>query len=464
MIFVELPAGYIDAVATASGVGLYVVNTVPEEDSVDAPVDTTITVELFSTSAETVDPLKTEVWIDGTLAYEGNGSPKFKPGFDGPASAETVLGGHDLRVVVDPTTDFDSETEVEVNVTSLTSGSTYSVDYTYTFTTEDVINPQLVSCKALFADIVRFTFSEAMQASSATGTNDALNPANYSFEFVPEHDRQAGVSVTAVTVEQHSATEFDVTTDIVLTFWKTYRGVCGDIADDSSNANLLVTTARTATFSSWVPPDWPPRRRFDLWNQLSDEDRRTDVHGDLERLTSVRQDLTDLMLWDSDRTVYWWDPDRAPEPYVDAMLAEMGNPFRFDLSLNRKRKLIAVLPDVYKQKGTGEGLINVVRFFLGIEITEITEFNVEAWKLGYDKLGYSTVLGPGDDKALYTFLVIVERVLTDEERLQLEKIIEYMKPAHTHYRIVEPGDPEFVDHWRLGYSELGKNTLLHEAP
>jgi hypothetical protein len=57
--------------------------------------------------------------------------------------------------------------------------------------------------------------------------------------------------------------------------------------------------------------------------------------------------------------------------------------------------------------------------------------------------------------------VISPRALTAEERLRVRIIVDYMKPAHTHFRVVEPVIPEVIDHLELGLSELGETWLLH---
>jgi phage tail-like protein len=369
---------------------------------------------------------------------------------------------HDLRIVIDPTIDFDSEETVTVRVVSETEGGSYTVDYSYSFITEDIVVPTLLSAQATGPFTIRLTFSEDMLAESATGVNDALNPSNHAFEYLPESDRIAAVAVYSVSVAQVSGAVFDVTVDMEPTFWKTYQAQCGEIADDSSNANILDYDSRTADFSSWAPPYWPARRRFDLWSMMSDDDRRGDeTIGDLERLISAYQDSVDVMLWDIDAEQFYHDIDKAPEWAVDAMLADLGNPFQLELTLERKRKLLAVLVEIYQEKGTDEGIVDVARFFLGIEITSVTEINIDTWVLGESELGVDTDLGPSGEAELYTFWLNVDRTLTDQERRDLQALVEYMKPAHTHYLIIEPVDPEHVDHVELGLSELGFNFDLH---
>jgi F0F1-type ATP synthase delta subunit len=64
--------------------------------------------------------------------------------------------------------------------------------------------------------------------------------------------------------------------------------------------------------------------------------------------------------------------------------------------------------------------------------------------------------------ALYAFDVIVVVPLTDAQRKQLRAIVEYLKPAHTHFvTLVEPAPPAFIDHWELGVSEIGVTADLH---
>ena len=64
--------------------------------------------------------------------------------------------------------------------------------------------------------------------------------------------------------------------------------------------------------------------------------------------------------------------------------------------------------------------------------------------------------------ARYAFDVKVGRVLTSTERKHLRAIVNYMKPAHTHFvNLIEPLPPIVPDHWELGLSELGETATLH---
>lgn len=62
----------------------------------------------------------------------------------------------------------------------------------------------------------------------------------------------------------------------------------------------------------------------------------------------------------------------------------------------------------------------------------------------------------------YHFIVSVPEELTDAQREIQILILDYMKAHHQHYSIIEPVDPNFVDHWEVGLSEVGLNTYVHE--
>jgi len=58
--------------------------------------------------------------------------------------------------------------------------------------------------------------------------------------------------------------------------------------------------------------------------------------------------------------------------------------------------------------------------------------------------------------------VEVDVPLSDTERCQIRAIVDYLKPAHTHFvALIEPRVPPTFDHWDLGISELGVETELH---
>ncbi|SDY34243.1 phage tail protein, partial [Myxococcus xanthus] len=215
------------------------------------------------------------------------------------------------------------------------------------------------------------------------------------------------------------------------------------------------------TFAGFRPAR-PPSRSFQLWDMLPGHNRRDDVTGDLRRFIACLQEVTDLLLADLDAIPDIFDLERAPESFLDAILQDLGNPFAFELDVLARRRLASVLVDMYRQKGTALGLRNAIRFFLGIEVRTISPFASDTLVLGESELGVDWVLGPSERFARYAFNVEVERLLTPAEHQRLRTLVEYLKPAHTHFvDLVEPLPPILPEHWELGLSELGETTTLH---
>ncbi len=188
--------------------------------------------------------------------------------------------------------------------------------------------------------------------------------------------------------------------------------------------------------------------------------RRVDT-GDLRRFITCLQVIVDDQLQRIDTSTNLVRLDRAPESAVDAMLADLGNPFAFDLDLGAKRRLAAVLVDVYRLKGTAVGIRTVLRFFLGLDAVTVLPFSANGLVLGESILGESWVLGPSDRFSRFAFNVAVPRLLSDRERAQLRAIVDLMRPAHTHFvELIEPVAPAVDEGWVLGVSEVGDGSVL----
>lgn len=445
----ELPALFVDAVASvaaaSTGIGRPVlVNRDPGPDDFAVPIDASVALELVDPGPDGIDRAATRVWVDGALAFVGGGAPELQPGFDGP-DAGVVQTADTLRVVLHPTTFFASEALVAVRAVSATVGGANALDATYSFRIEDRTAPRLVGGQATGQHAVDVAFDEAVQVTDASGFS--LIPLDFPAVPVTVVAAEADGAVVRLTVDP------DMTPDVH------YEVVAVGVADLSGNP---VLTPFDRVIVQGFRPARPDARRFDLWSMLPKHNRREDQTGDLWRFIACLQEVTDLLLAEVDRFPEVFDIERAPEAFVDLILADLGNPFPFDLDELGKRRLASVLVEMYRQKGTARGIINAVRFFLGVEIQAVTAYAGEALVLGESELGVDWILGPSSRFALYAFDVIVDVPLTDAQRSQLRAIVEYLKPAHTHFvNLIEPAPPAFIDHWELGVSEIGVTTDLH---
>ena len=445
MAAVELPGLYADNVAAIVAVERpLLVNRDPGPGETGVPLEWFVALEVVDPGPDGVDRAATRVWMDGVLAFDGGAVPEVQPGFDGPR-AEVVETADTLRVVLDPATPFASEAAVAVRVVSATTGGAHALDETYSFTAEDRTAPTVVAAQATAQRVVQIGFDEEVLVTDPAGF--AFKPL--SFPAVPLTAISATAAGSVVSLVLDGEMTPDVLHEVAVT------GVSDLLGNPVGAPN------DRAVFAGFRPPR-PAARRFDLWTMLPRHNRRSDATGDLRRFIACLQEVADLLLAEADRYPDVFDLERAPEDFLDLILRDLGDPFPFDLDGLGKRRLASVLVEMYRQKGTAAGIENAIRFFLGIDITAITPFTGTTLILGESELGVDWELGPSDRFARYAFNVEVDEPLADTERRQIRAIVDYLKPAHTHFvDLVEPGIPPVFDHWELGISELGLTTDLH---
>lgn len=305
--------------------------------------------------------------------------------------------------------------------------------------------PSIVNAQALSPRLVRIAFDQDIVAQGVPN-------------FECQALEQPAVPLRAVAA-QIAGPLLDLTLDTEMTPRVRYLLIVSDLVDGNGHP-----TEPPGNRVEWTGfrPQQPGSRRFDLWSMLSKHNRRSDTTGDLRRFIACLQEVLDLLLSEIDRFPDIFDIERARAPFLDLILQDLGNPFPFELDDLGKRRLAAVLVEMYRQKGTAIGIKNAIRFFLGIDITAITPFTATTLILGESELGVDWELGPSSRFARYAFNVKVAMPLTDVQRRQLRNIVEYLKPAHTHFvDLIEPVPPPTFEHWELGISELGTNSDLH---
>ncbi len=420
------------------------VNRDPGPDETGVLLESAVALEVLDTGTDCIERGATKVWVDGVLAFDGGMAPEVQVGFDGPR-AEVIETSDTLRIVLDPLTPFVSEAVVNVRVVSQTTGGGHSMDSTYSFTAEDRTAPRVVSAQAVAPREVLVGFDEEVVVTDVGGF--AIEALGFPSVSVTATDATANGAVVTLLLDT------EMTPDVP------YRVVVTGVEDLFGNP--VLAPDNTTTFLGFRPPR-PAARRFDLWTMLPRHNRRTDDTGDLRRFIACLQEVIDLLLAEVDRYPDIFDLERAPEGFLDLILRDLGNPFPFELDELGKRRLASVLVEMYRQKGTAIGIENAIRFFLGIDITAITAFTGTTLVLGESELGVDWELGPSDLFARYAFDVEVDVPLSNTERSQIRAIVDYLKPAHTHFvDLIEPGVPPTFDHWELGISELGETTDLH---
>lgn len=453
----EMPGVYLDAIGESVDAGPVVLtDALPDPGHLAAHRVGPMRLGLsdIRAGATGVDPNTVWVFLNGVPIILNGAS-----GGNVYLQTPVVLFGNQLRLEWNMATPLGSSTAYELSYYGDTYDGVHFVG-SYTFTTRDETVPEVVAAEATGLRVVRVAFSEQMTMSEEDTTASALYVGNYTLEaqgapaFVP----------TPISTRIVSSSVVEVTFSAELSPGIAYRIIVGPATD--LVGNVLSAPTNQASFNA-VYPAQPPGRRFELFDWFPDLNKREDFEGtgDLAKFASCLQEIVVLLLADIDRWTDILDPDLAPEAMLDGMLRDLGNPFAFDLTESDKRRLVQLLVPLYRQKGTNPGIQNALRFFLGVEAT-IEQYLASGFELGEAELGttgdLAWELGPGTIAATYSFDIRVEVFLTDEQRRQLRQIVDYMKPAWTHFvTLREPEVPLVVDHLELGLSELDEQFVLH---
>jgi len=153
----------------------------------------------------------------------------------------------------------------------------------------------------------------------------------------------------------------------------------------------------TITFTGFAPTH-PAARDFSLWRHMPRKNREEDVTRDLRRFINCLQEVTDLNLIQIDRFVDLFDMDECTDLTIDDMLQDMGNPFEWsDLVLTpiQRRKLLGYLIEIYRSKGTRQGIENTILFLLGVDCA-VVDYAKIGWILGVDELGDGSIAQIGN--------------------------------------------------------------------
>jgi phage tail-like protein len=392
----------------------------PQVDEEGIPIDSTVRLRIVDLSGNPADP---DATIDATIGIDqgagevtGWNGTAFAAPWNAALSAEVKSTALDPYCYKDYTIDqapatFASEQLVTVHVNLNTStggwgyalwghfpwghiaGGVSSVDIYYDFTADDVEPPSVIAAEAIDQFTVRVTFDDDMATS---GAGSVLDATAWSFTRLNE-DPYPAVTLDAVAVAQVSGTVFDVTTQWEMTPAQLYQVTVDPAATDTSG-NAIATAS--ATFAGFQP-EHPAGRAWDYWRMLPLKNRIEDATHDLERFARCIDEVLQLLTLQVDHWTDQFDPDLATDAEIDLLLYDLGNPFDWadlDLTAAERRKLLRVLVEIYRSKGTAQGIEDTVFFLLG-EVVEVVEFLAGGWVLGVDELGEGAIAQIFSDNA-----------------------------------------------------------------
>ena len=263
----------------------------------------------------------------------------------------------------------------------------------YDFTAADVTPPNLLAAVAVGPRTVRVTFDDAMATGAGMVDDTAAwttAPAGFTCNNVDPLPGVALTATAAAAVPDTGGTEWDISTDRAMTPGCPYAvRVSTAVTDDAGNAIATATTAFTG-----YTPDQPLTRFWDygkfgvpLKNRLEDTTR------DLERFTNCIGEALAFLTVQVDHWTDAFDPDLCTDADMAALLYAVGNPFDWadlELDATQQRKMLRVLVDIYRLKGTARGIEDVILFLLG-EVVHVVDALTGGWVLGVDELGEGSI-------------------------------------------------------------------------
>jgi phage tail-like protein len=440
-MYIQLPSVQLDAVAEDTQ-AVTVANRNPQPGEVQIPTTTAISFDLFGATIPDCT-----IRVNDELAVSSGAS------VNGWALISTSLpGAVGLNVQLMSPVPFGENMLVRVR---LEAGPELEF---WAFTTYDTQPPLVANVIPLNKDQLRVTFNEPVDLGLA------LVPANYWIERVS----RPAATPTVSAVEMVSVTEVILTTAFELSFGAQYMLVVSDVTDEFGN--LFLPPDNVFEFQAYLPP-FPAGRRWLLHDFVPRMSLAEDTTGDLTLFLGCLQDTNNILLHSIDKWLEIIDPDTAPEAFVDAMLVDLGNPFTFAMTGAQKRRFAKILVRIYQLKGTALGIIDVVRFFLGIEVT-IETFVGRGWIIGVHQLSTTGQVAPNPAivgpnlHALYCFRVLTNVLLTAEQRAYIRAIAIYMKGAQEHLvgirdaTVITP--PPYC--FTIGVTAVSHAHLCHVAP
>jgi len=148
------------------------------------------------------------------------------------------------------------------------------------------------------------------------------------------------------------------------------------------------------------------------------------------------------------------DPKTAPAEFLPWLASWAALNLRADLSMKRKRALIAEIVTLYRIRGTRKYVERLIMLYLGFR-ARVDDMEAPALQLGvHSSVGKDTYIGGGPPHFFRVAVAVPEPVAVAAETYSplLHSVIELAKPAHTYYEL------EFVSH------HTERDTYISEDP
>jgi phage tail-like protein len=213
----------------------------------------------------------------------------------------------------------------------------------------------------------------------------------------------------------------------------------------------------------------------------------------LERFLSIFETLAQGTDDTIDHIAQYFDPDGVSEEFLPWLMAWVKLMVEADWPIATKRRLLRHAPELYRWRGTPQGLKQMLKLAFGLDVQILEQFRLRQWiflntqsTLGsgvqlwgsgvMNRLQLDGGLALGDGRLMgsqeplldpfniyaHKFSVFVPAALSRSEvqEQQIRKVIELEKPAHTQFALCK-----VEGRFRVGVqSRVGFDTLLGAYP
>lgn len=177
----------------------------------------------------------------------------------------------------------------------------------------------------------------------------------------------------------------------------------------------------------------------------------------LERFLAMFSTFFDDMEDKIDRISSHFDPDAVSGTYLEWLGRWLAITDHEAWGETKLRLLIKQAPELYKLRGTREGMMNMLKIYTGSEPFLLEYFQFKQMQETSELRQLFAQLY-GDNPYCFCIMLKPEFVQTDAQRLTIEQIIEDQKPAYTEGKLIVLQPWMYADM----HTYLGINTYLSE--
>jgi phage tail-like protein len=334
----------------------------------------------------------------------------------------------------------------------------------YTLISHAVYPDGFISNRSFDKLLTNQTYDLELQDNNEVFNSSVLNPDNYAITVdteLAQSEVRATYPPSILSVKAISNNIYELTLGQDMTPDGAYILTVSGITDFVGN--IIDPNFSELNFRGYVQII-NGDRYLDFYKMFADFNRQQDTDKfDLKNFSSAISEVMTQLMYDLDDYTANMEVDKSPEWMIEAYLIHYGNPFVYiDLPLSKKRQLINILAELYKRKGSEDGIDAALKFLFGYTSITFIYYWGSGWSLGLGELGIDTVLEDGSKYLKFSFGLEFIEEPSDERKEEIRKVVDAMKPAHIRLLEIKGIDIPFVaDHWQIPFSGLGDTTILH---